>query len=354
MKKNIRPIAVFLTDTHYTARNISLQEIIYEEVLEYCSKHNISVVGHIGDIFTSRESQRLDILLSFRKIIQSYESLDVQIYAIAGNHDKTDQSVEESYLDIFENDCFRVQRGNNDFLQLEEGINLFFLPYFSSEEYIKRLKWQVKKVQSLSKDRNILITHQAINGVRNNDGTLVEDHCSQSLFEHFDLVFVGHYHNRQQLSNNIFYIGSAFQHNYGEDNAKGFVVLYNDLSFEYIQTSFPEYVQIKHTPQSLSDEIVEELKRIKQNDPSTHVRVTIEGKGDELMQLDIATLKQAGIDIKSSVISKTDEEVEVEAKRSIYFDQKSLKTNFKDYCIANKLDKSILVQGLKLLNHDTV
>jgi len=80
--------------------------------------------------------------------------------------------------------------------------------------------------------------------VRNNDGSIVEGDVEESYFDSFDLVASGHYHDWSEIGENIVYFRSAYQANFGEDDNKGFTVVYDDCSLEYIQSKFPIYRKI--------------------------------------------------------------------------------------------------------------
>ena len=56
----------------------------------------------------------------------------------------------------------------------------------------------------------------------NNDGSSVESSIRPSLFKDWGLVLSGHYHDYQELSDNVVHLGSLTQNNFGEDENKGF------------------------------------------------------------------------------------------------------------------------------------
>jgi DNA repair exonuclease SbcCD nuclease subunit len=66
-------------------------------------------------------------------------------------------------------------------------------------------------------DINIMVTHIGFDGVVNNDGSEVESVLKPNKFSRFTRVLVGHYHNASKLGENVYYTGSVYQNNFGED-----------------------------------------------------------------------------------------------------------------------------------------
>ena len=63
----------------------------------------------------------------------------------------------------------------------------------------------------------------SFDGVANNDGSKVESIIKPSMFSDYKSVLIGHYHNASKIAKNVFYTGSAYQNNYGENiTDKGF------------------------------------------------------------------------------------------------------------------------------------
>lgn len=49
-------------------------------------------------------------------------------------------------------------------------------------------------------------------------------------------MYLGHYHDYQQVGSNIFHLGSLQQNNFGEDESKGFWMLYDDCTVELLKS----------------------------------------------------------------------------------------------------------------------
>ena len=80
---------------------------------------------------------------------------------------------------------------------------------------------------------NYLYIHEGVNGAL---ATAAPCELPPRIFEPFDRVFAGHYHNRAVVpGTRIEYVGSSRQFNFGEDEAKGYTILCTDGSSEFVQ-----------------------------------------------------------------------------------------------------------------------
>lgn len=239
------PLVIWITDTHLDDNTIEINKHIYSQVLQLCIDHSIPAIIHGGDVFTSRKGQSEQILTTFTKILSSFSEYGVKFFVIPGNHDKQILTSSESFLNPFSGwNAFHLYREYDYADHPEVGLRFHFLPYFDEGlTYQSYLEQAVKNIRFDFK--NILFTHVAISGVKNNDGSVVTNDLSAGLFKHFSLVLVGHYHNRQLISNNILYTGSAYQANFGEDENKGCTIIFDDGSIKHIQLDFPKYITIE-------------------------------------------------------------------------------------------------------------
>lgn len=331
------PIALILTDTHLKPDNISLVENIFDQAIAKCKELKIDTILHGGDWFNSRTGQPLSVLKATQRIIDKFKDNYISFTIMAGNHDRTDYDSEESFLDIFYDDPYFHVAEDGEYIDIyeddkneENDIYVHFLPFFKeSGSYVERLN----KIETLV-GKNILLTHVAINGANNNDGSMVSDCIPSSAFEKFDAVLVGHYHNRQQFDN-IYYIGSAYQSNFGEDDQKGFTILYNDGSIEFIQSHFPLYIKYEINVEQLTSKEILHLQQEKQS--GNNIRIKIKGDQAKVKSFDTSLLTQAGIsfDLSHNTVDKplSDEEM----SKNITHDKKSIVDAFKSFCSDNKI-----------------
>src|SRR4051812_31517031 len=126
----MKPIAIVITDTHLHKDNIDLVTSIFDQAIKYCKENGIDLILHAGDVFTSRTGQPLSVLVAWQRIVDKIRDNDLRCLAIAGNHDKTDQEDESSFLDIFNSQFFKVYKQEASYYGATRTTNFHFLPYF--------------------------------------------------------------------------------------------------------------------------------------------------------------------------------------------------------------------------------
>ncbi len=289
MEKN--PIAIIITDTHLDEDNFHLVESSHKQAIKLAKKHNLEFVIHAGDHFENRTSQSLEILLGMSDIVKLYEEADITLLSIAGNHDKTNQSVSRSYIDLYQSDFFKNVDGEIiDF----DGIDFHFLSYY--EEGVYQDKLLKLKEKSKGKRDSVLITHYGIDGVLNNDDRAVESNVKANSFNFYKRVFIGHYHNKSNPTKTIHYIGSTDPRNFGEDDFKGATLVYGDLTFTQIRFKFKSYKKV--VIEDFDFESTEELIKAYSNE-DCNLKLEFVGDRDKLLKVDKKKLNEAGIHVST-------------------------------------------------------
>lgn len=332
-KTNKKPIAIVLTDTHLREDNYDVNASIYKQAEALADRLGVRTIIHGADVFDARKAQPLDNLKAFDNIVNQFTK---QWFFITGNHDKTDYYSENSYLDQYRyHPNIQLTRDFN-VKNFGNGVYIGMLPYFGEKNPDKYLSYleKIKKMMNAEKPSvKILITHIAVNGVKNNDGSLVENSITPSLFKEFDTVLVGHYHNRSKIGKNIHYIGSAFQHNYGEDVNKGFTIIYSDASIEYVDAEFPKYYVFKKRIEDVDSKVFNELKELKED--GNNIRLELMGPENQIRAFSKENLK--GIDVK---LKEDEIEDAIDYASNTKFETYSIsdiKQEHEVFCVANKI-----------------
>ena len=227
---------LLLNDIHISKDNIPDFQLNWNEALIVCDQHEIKEIAIGGDLFMSRSAQTLEVQLAVQDAFNHGEKRRNIITKAKSNHDKVNQESERGYCHVFD------QHPNvyvaNDYLSVENedwSFVLFIMPYFiENGSFTDRLRvlWQGEELEYEDK-KTILYIHEGINGalVQSSDKEL-----PAKIFESFDKVLVGHYHNRTKIKGtNIEYIGSSRQHNFGEDEEKGYTIIYSDGSHKFVK-----------------------------------------------------------------------------------------------------------------------
>lgn len=171
---------IISTDWHLKPSNIGEITELQRQELNVAEDNGITNHVWLGDIFDSRISQRQDVLNAFSSILDMYARMEHKIYCIPGNHDKSDYSSDESFLD-----AFKYHKGFKLITELDAfeigGIICYFMPFFDNAIWLKEMNNDVLKEKNHK--THVLFTHIAFQGSRNNDGSEVESDIKPSLFK---------------------------------------------------------------------------------------------------------------------------------------------------------------------------
>ena len=315
-----------LTDTHLAKGNEEQVVDIIKQSIDNVFEKGLDRLYFLGDWFDSRKYQSYSTLKATIQILNYAEEKGICIYAIPGNHDKPNYESEESYLDVFEKypslilirdyECFAHEDSEG------RSVGVHMIPFFDEKTTYSRYL-EMALDQCGEYDKNILLTHIAVNGVRNNDGSKMEDVVSPKLISRsFDLTCIGHYHDYQELEDgSIVYIGASHQHNFGEDKRKGVTFIQKDLSLTQERLNTKEFNLIKV---DLSTHTEEEVKEIsdKYKDSKDNVRIKFTGTKEALAAIDKKKYSKLGI----GVVKEADE-VDVDISYADVVDFKAFNPN---------------------------
>lgn len=343
MKKEI---AVISTDWHLKESNIEQIKDLVRQKCELAKSLGIKVLFCLGDMLDSRPGQKEVVLTALSDIINMVcTQYEFDFWVIPGNHDKQNYSSYDSYLNSYKfHPKFKVidRKG-----MYSVGDVLFhMMPFFKEDMWFKELEDFKEYIGEFDKSkRYVLLSHQAINGSVNNDGSKVQCGISVNDFKGFNLVLLGHYHNAQQLSKNIFHIPSIQQNNFGEDPEKGFTVVYDDCSIDLVKAKFKEYEKIvidmdKHNSDYVDEQIV------KYSNTNKYVRFEFIGSEDRVKFIKKEKFIAAGIDVKIKV-KEIEKEIEYVSSEIKKHDKDTIVEEFKEFCNENKKDFN---EGVKFLN----
>ena len=165
------------------------------------------------------------------------------------------------------------------------------------------------------------------------------------MFKDFDRVFLGHYHNAQQPTRNVFHLPSVAQNNFGEDEEKGYTVLYDDLSFETIKSDFKPYRSITLDAGTVTRDDIKSVVEDAKSE-NFYMRVVLTGTQEQVKGVDRKTLQAAGVNVK---VKYDDVEVTESQEQAVVKELSGtdIKDKFVKFCEANSYD---VEEGLSLLN----
>ena len=342
------PCLLLLNDIHISKDNIPAFKANWQEAIDICRKMDVKEIAIGGDLFFSRAAQTLDALLAVHDALLTAAEHGIHVTIAEGNHDKVNQENERGYCHVFD------QHSNvlvcDEYVSLPLGDDcrfvLHMMGYFPEDgSFCTRLD-RLKEEALDPKRLNFLYIHEGINGAlaQPNDKEL-----PAKIFEDFDKVFVGHYHNRTIIDKTrIEYIGSSRQHNFGEDEEKGYTVIYTDGSHEFIKNQAnTRYRVIDVAAERAGLHLMDELREI-DADGRYKVKVRVHAPQAAMKSVDKAALLDAGA-TKVELIADDEEMLEVAAS-SLFekFDSHRIRETYEEFCREKQIDDVAI--GLEYLS----
>lgn len=342
------PCLLLLNDIHISKDNIPAFKANWQEAIDICRKMDVKEIAIGGDLFFSRAAQTLDVLLAVHDALLTAAEHGIHVTIAEGNHDKVNQENERGYCHVFDQHSNVLVCDEYVSLPLSDDCRfvLHMMGYFPEDgSFCTRLD-RLKEEALDPKRLNFLYIHEGINGAlaQPNDKEL-----PAKIFEDFDKVFVGHYHNRTIIDKTrIEYIGSSRQHNFGEDEEKGYTVIYTDGSHEFIKNKVnTRYRVIDVSAERAGLHLMDELREI-DADGRYKVKVRVHAPQAAMKSVDKAALLDAGA-TKVELIADDEEMLEVAAS-SLFekFDSHRIRETYEEFCREKQIDDVAI--GLEYLS----
>lgn len=342
-----KPLALLINDLHVSKDNVSEFQKNWDEALEICWRDGIPDIVVGGDLWQSRSAQTLSTLMTVSKAIKKATASNIYLTIAEGNHCKVDQEAIDGYSHVFFD--YESVEVVCDFTEIDysDKLSLWVMSYFpengSFTEKLDDLRAHLKNYK-----KNILYIHE---GIRGGLATASDDELPAHLFKGFDSVLVGHYHNRKKIPNtNIEYIGSSRQHNFGEDEMKGYTILYSDGSTKFIQNEVnTRYRVIEANIEDLDDNFMEMIDKIKQ-DPRYKVKVRIKCNSSQASTVNKQQLAERGANKIELVTEQTEVLQSDHSGITQKFDKSGIKEEYTNFCSQKSIDNQLGLHYLEKLN----
>lgn len=320
-----------LTDTHATDGNLVDQEDTWRQAVEECKKRNIKKIAHLGDWVTERKSQSLAVMKHIKWIRDLLKKNNISLIGLSGNHDKTDQEDIFSYATINEAENFKII--DNYYTEIGKIVNISYISYFpelgSFQSKLQDLKDSLDETKV-----NILLFHEGVNGGLSHKNATSNKEVAAGIFEGFDVALSGHYHNRNKVEYDkvdIQYIGSPRPTNFGEDNNKGFTIIYSDGSYEFTIAKFSKYETVEVDFSDIDGKFMSTLKK---KIASENPNIRLEISGDKSDLLTVKKKKFAEIGVEKLILENNEVSIKGESKKVefVNLDKDTIISEYEEFC----------------------
>ena len=324
-----KPIGIIVNDVHLNHDNVEDVVDIMQQLIKSAKKMDIKSIFILGDFFHNRSMQRLVTLKAAAGIFKQMKDEGFNVYVIAGNHDKTDYKSSDSFLDIF-GEYENVTVCDENTGMVIDGVSIAFLPFYHEDMLVDIL--------DAIPDADILMSHFETEGVVPHDDADVFRAVPVEKLKRFKLVLLGHIHNSVKIDNHIYQLPATRQNTFGEDEKKGFTVVYNDLTLKHIQSKFTKFKTV--VLDIKKDDVNEVFDKL--NSFEGYKRVIIKGNDKEIAGFDKDRFAAAGIRVK---INK---KVNNNKVGSIKIKSKDVFKMFNEFCDERNLDYETGIKYLKV------
>lgn len=338
------PIALLMSDLHINSDNIVEFNKNWKEALEICHQKKIKELVIGGDVFTSRASQTLWVLLAVKDALVMATSQGLDVTLANGNHCKPDAKSMYGYCHLY--DTIEGVEVVNDYtiLDFDTDFCLAVVSYFPEmngfEKVLDNIKNHVKKL-GYGIENTILYVHEGIHGgIGDFD---VPGECPQEWFEGFMAVWAGHYHDPKRIKKtNIEYLGASKQATFGESEVKGYTILYSDGSKEFVQN------EVNTRYRTIEADYDDDLQL--DDDPRYKTRLKLSCTDAQAKTVDKDKLIAMGF---NKIELKTEKVRAVEVKETDLdqrFDKVGIKKEYKRFCNTKEIEPDLGLKYLDKLN----
>lgn len=228
-----KPIAVLISDIHYSLPTLELADNAMRQAIFKADELKIPLIV-AGDLHDTKANLRGECV---NRMLETFMLVTTECYILRGNHDQINEKSEEHSLNFL-----KMLPGIVVIDRIPSPQDVRFIPYQHDTQKLRAYLKTIKKGSTI-------IMHQGIEG--SNSGDYIQDKSAINPEDVAGMrVISGHYHTRQTIKlpdgGTWDYIGNPYTLNYGEANdpPKGFQILMNDGSLEFIPTNLRKHVVI--------------------------------------------------------------------------------------------------------------
>lgn len=327
----MRPIALLMNDLHISKDNILEYEKNWDEALSVCKHEDTNRIIVGGDVFTTRGVQQLLPMKIVAKCFEKAKQNDIEVFAAFGNHDCPIYGETNNWLDLYATQVIIIK----DWWYLKMNkCTLAVCPYFPEETVMPD---KLKELDDFAIENGIassdfiLYLHAGVHGAL---GDLdVPNEIPTELLTKYGKVLCAHYHNRTTIKGTkIEYIGSSRAHTFGEDEEKGYTLLYDDGTTKFIKNQ----VNIRYATDDV--EFLDLADWKSQYDERYKVRVRIHCASSDVDTINREELFERGAHKIEFVTEKIQAIKTEQSGIDEKFDNKGLQTEYKTFCQEKNID----------------
>jgi len=251
VKRVSNPVAVLISDVHYNLQTLPVADAAMRMAIGMANDHDVPLVV-CGDLHDTKANLRGECV---NALIATFDQLAGDAYILRGNHDALNERSTEHSLSFLGREHYddKGTLTKNVIVVNKPGFynnlgavrykSVHMIPYQSDPDEARRY---LKKIDKGS----CVIMHQGLTGSAMGD--YIQDKSAINPQDAKGLrVISGHYHTRQTRDfpsgGRWDYVGNPYTLSFGEasDPPKGFQVLMDDGSLEFVPTNLRKHVVVE-------------------------------------------------------------------------------------------------------------
>ena len=208
---------ILFSDLHLKpeSEQVALGEVL-PGIRAACRRHDDKVVGFLGDWWHLRYAVDVRLQNAVRDELLRWQQDGIELIVLVGNHDQVDvagRNAMEVFGDLPHVTVVSEPRWRDDGL---------WIPYRVRRQDIVAALLLPKPRASIP---SVLFMHHGVRGAMMNSQVADTEGLELDLFQNFDTILCGHYHQRQQVGTKLHYVGSPWQTKADEiGQSKGYAV----------------------------------------------------------------------------------------------------------------------------------
>ena len=235
MSTQAKPIAVLISDEHYTPSTLELADAAVRQAIRTAEALGVPLIS-CGDLLDTKDILRG---VCMNAVIKTFSEAKCPIHLLVGNHTLVNEKGSEHVLHFLKPYCNVIDTKT----EILPGV--YALPYYSDQDALQ-------STLNTIPEGSTLILHQGVHSA--NLGHYLQDKSSlpKETFANFR-VLSGHYHCAQDIKcgpihkGNVglfTYVGNPYTLSYGEssDPTKGYCILMSDGSVKRVPTNLRKHI----------------------------------------------------------------------------------------------------------------
>jgi DNA repair exonuclease SbcCD ATPase subunit len=214
------------------------QKDVLDQIVEIAKEEKAQVAINAGDTFHQVGHIPVEALNVAHLFFEQLSSNNVESIIIDGNHDLS-KTFNSKWFHSSVHSFVKHNRLQTELIRMGHKIKI--INYYDVVDFSKVVGF------------DIVVLHKTPAGSRVGNYTFDDGVDWKTLSKNNGLVFFGHIHQNQKLSDNCYVVGSPMHLTFGDEGDRGIYIIRRDLSIEFRKIVSPKFVTVDYPDQIHDD-----------------------------------------------------------------------------------------------------